>query len=215
MNILSAGGTKPNKKPTDPLNTTKEYNYSKLAYGNGYQIKTDWEGDVVAYRNSIIDQANAAPGNPTLAYIKGNYNGLLAKTETGGLVYILAAPSIMTSQTGTVGQSIDSVSNLSNKFLINGQTNSGGIVYPTNSSKFLVYSASALPSTTTEKQNLAINIANAYSGTVLATQSNVQPYITALGTNDTVALASLGGSVTMGLGGVTTTGTGNDSIAVP
>lgn len=113
------------KKPTDPLFVTKEYNYSKLAYGNGYQIKTDWEGDMVAYHNSIINQANAAPGNPIISYIKGNYNGLLVKTETGSLVYLLAAPSIITSQTGAIGESIDSVSNLSNKFFIHGQTNSG------------------------------------------------------------------------------------------
>ena len=36
------------KKPTDPLNTTKEYVYSKLAYGTpAYQLKSDWEGDSV------------------------------------------------------------------------------------------------------------------------------------------------------------------------
>ncbi|MDD2892132.1 MAG: fibronectin type III domain-containing protein [Candidatus Gracilibacteria bacterium] len=216
INIIgSAGGVTVSKKPTDPLFVTKEYNYSKLAYGNGYQIKTDWEGDMVAYHNSIINQANAAPGNPIISYIKGNYNGLLVKTETGSLVYLLAAPSIITSQTGAIGESIDSVSNLSNKFFIHGQTNSGGIAYVSNSSKFLVYSAASLPSTTAEKQNLAINIANAYSGTTLATQSNIQPYIAALATSDIAALSNLGGSATTNLGGTTTTDSGNDGIKVP
>ena len=44
-----------NKKPTDPLTTTKEYTYSKLTYGNAYQIKSDWEGESIAF--------NKEPGN--------------------------------------------------------------------------------------------------------------------------------------------------------
>lgn len=46
--------------------------------------------------------AEAAVGNPTIAYIRGNYGGLTAKTITGGLTYVLAVPSIITN-TGTIG----------------------------------------------------------------------------------------------------------------
>lgn len=46
INLINAWwGVKMNKKPTDPLVPSKEYSYSKLAYGNGYQLKSDWEGD--------------------------------------------------------------------------------------------------------------------------------------------------------------------------
>ena len=51
MNVLGAGGMKISKKPMDPLNTSTPYTYSKLAYGNEYQIKTDWEGESVAYNS--------------------------------------------------------------------------------------------------------------------------------------------------------------------
>lgn len=134
INIISTAGVRISKKPTDPLVPTKEYAYSKLAYGSAYQLKSDWEGDTIAY---LISQTYAASGNPTLSYIKGNYNGLVAKTLTGNTVYVLAVPSIITSQTGTL---ID-VLTLSGKILINGKTNSGGIAYtPT-----IVFSGASLP----------------------------------------------------------------------
>ena len=86
MNIINAGGGfRFSKKPSDPLITSKEYIYSKLAYGNGYQLKTDWEGDSVALYNAgtanftnsntfFFPEAQAAAGNPTLAFIKGNFS---------------------------------------------------------------------------------------------------------------------------------------------
>ncbi len=92
-----------NKKPTDPLVPSKEYSYSKLAYGNGYQLKSDWEGDSLAYGNTFLfPQAQAASSMPVLAYVKGNYNGIATKTQTGNTVYIIAVPSII-SGTGTTG----------------------------------------------------------------------------------------------------------------
>ena len=100
-------------------------------------MKADWEGDSVAYINNkyntnkqntneytlnslLFPEANAATGNPTLSYIKGNYNGLVAKTLTGNTIYVLAVPSIVTSQTGTL---VD-VLTLSGKLFLNGKTNS-------------------------------------------------------------------------------------------
>lgn len=96
---ISGGGL--NKKPTDPL-TNKEYTYSELAEGKAYQIKVDYEGDLnqTALDTSLVNEAIAAPGSPTIAYIRGNYGGLTAKVSTGGIVYVLALPSIITS-TGT------------------------------------------------------------------------------------------------------------------
>lgn len=178
------------RKPTDPLTPTKEYTYSTLAFGSAYQLKTDYEGDSVSFRSSIpgIDTALAASGNPTLSYLKGNYNGIAAKTQTGNLVYLVATPSIVTSQIGATGSGFDIISALLNKLLVHGQTNSGGTVYTAK----LVFSSGSLPSNDSERILFASGIANAYSGTSLATQSSIASFISALSSNNTGSLASLG-----------------------
>lgn len=170
----------------DPLRTTTEYVYSVSANTAEYQIKTDWEGDSVTY-TPIINQASASSGNPTLSYIKGNYNGLIVRTNTTP-IYFLALPSLITSATGTLTHT-----GIASKILLHGQTNSGGIVYDTTATKFLVYSSGALPSTDPERILFASGIANAYSGTALAGQSNIKSFIDA-GTN-TGTLATLGGGI--------------------
>lgn len=121
---------------------------------------------------------------------------MVAKTQTGNQVYLLAVPSIITSSGAS------DITLLSNTFLFHGQTNSGGIIYPTNTPKFLIYSSGALPSTDAEKLLFASGIANAYSGSILATNSNIQPFINALG--NTGMLTNLGGGLlSASLGGVT------------
>lgn len=89
------------KKPTNPSNTTQEYAYSKLANGNGFQIKTEWEGDSISLFNILAPSVYAVgpPSAPItmLSYIKGNYNGMVSKASTGNMIYVVAAPSIMTS----------------------------------------------------------------------------------------------------------------------
>lgn len=169
------------KKPTDPLITTKEYTYSKLAYGNAYQLKSDWESDSVAY---FISQAYASTGNPTLTYIKGNYNGMVVKTQTGNIIYVLAVPSIVTSQTGTL---IDVLS-LSGKLLVNGQTNSGGIAFLPS----LVYSSGSLPKDDTASgiTNLTTAIQTVYSGSVIASVSSIQSLLSTTGSANLVSLGS-------------------------
>lgn len=202
MNILSAAGAKMNRKPTDPLTITKEYTYSTLAYGSAYQLKADYEGDSVTYQNSIIDEAYAASGNPLITYIKGNYNGIAVKTQTGGTIYLIATPSIVTSQTGATGSGFDIISALPNKLFVHGSTNSGGIIYTAK----LLFFWGSLPSTSSDYVLFASGIALAYSGTSLATQSNIVSYIAALASNNTGTLASLGGSfVSAYLGGSTST----------
>lgn len=55
----------------------KEYSYSRLAYGKFYQLKADYEGDSIARNTTnipFIDQAFAATGNPSIAYVAGSYN---------------------------------------------------------------------------------------------------------------------------------------------
>jgi hypothetical protein len=98
---IAGGGL--NKKPLDPLKNS-EYAYSSLAEGKAYQIKAEYEGDLAQGTMEsppVSDAAYAAAGNPTIAYIRGNYGGLMAKTTTGSLVYVLAVPGIITNS-GTV-----------------------------------------------------------------------------------------------------------------
>lgn len=80
---INGGGLK--IKPIDPLRST-EYTYSTLAYSKGFQIKIDYEGDLNVLASAVpemVPTAFAAPGAPTIAYIKGTFAGLAAKTNTG------------------------------------------------------------------------------------------------------------------------------------
>lgn len=69
---IAGGGL--NKKPIDPLDNA-EYTYSTLAYGNAFQIQTEYEGDIsqtasILPQNYWIEEAIAAPGAPNIAYIR-------------------------------------------------------------------------------------------------------------------------------------------------
>lgn len=66
---ISGGGL--SKKPVDPLKGA-DYVYSTLTEGKAYQIKVDYEGDPIV-SNALTQTAYAAPGDPTVAYIRGNY----------------------------------------------------------------------------------------------------------------------------------------------
>ncbi|MDP2103795.1 MAG: hypothetical protein Q8K26_02645, partial [Candidatus Gracilibacteria bacterium] len=226
INILSSNGSKLSKKPTDPLTPNREYTYSRSAYGNTYELSSNWEGDRVAYlphqsllaqlphltspkigeefayflslplfkgesegvTNSLIPQVYAASNNPTITYIKGNYNGMVAKTVTGSVIHVIATPSLTTS-TGTAGSSID-VTTLSGKLLYHGQTNSGGISYtPT-----LIYSSGSLPTNDTTGQitTFTTNLKTAYSGSVISANSNISNVLTTTGATN---VTSLGASI--------------------
>ncbi len=74
---VSGGGI--NDKPTDPLKNS-EYGYSSLAFGTAYQIRADYENDVpnpTAFNDEnesqLVQAASADAGNPTIAYVRGNY----------------------------------------------------------------------------------------------------------------------------------------------
>lgn len=76
--------------------------YSVTAETKEYSLKADYEGDEVASASTPgIGTAYAATGNPQIAYIKGTYNGVVAKASTGSRVNLLAVPNIVTA-TGVV-----------------------------------------------------------------------------------------------------------------
>ena len=178
-----------NKAPVDPLNNAF-YTYSLLAYGNTYQFKADYEWDTVAYNtdsnNLLISQTYAASGNPTLAVVKWNYQWLTAKTLTGGIYYVLAIPSIITS-TGTVNIPIDIASNTLSWTLITNGSQKTGITYNPNK---VIFSGATIPTSDTASgiTNMMIALQNAYTGTVLATSNST---IQKLLTTPTSSLASL------------------------
>ncbi|MDD2745404.1 MAG: prepilin-type N-terminal cleavage/methylation domain-containing protein [Candidatus Gracilibacteria bacterium] len=160
---ISGGGL--SKKPVDPLDNS-EYEYSSLAFGKAYQIKAEYEGDLnqTAYQlntPSLTEEASAAPGAPSIAYIKGNYGGLVAKTVTGSMTYALAIPSIMTN-TGTANIPIIIENNhLSGALLFNGKNLKNASTFNPIS---VVYGKAGDPSTSTEALNIAIALQSAYSG---------------------------------------------------
>lgn len=175
--VMDNAGVRSSKKFTDPLLGT-EYGYATLAYGKAYQFRADWEGDtVVRSEPRVVDSAYGAPGNPTIAYIKGNYAGYMAKTLTGGMTCILAVPSLIVSQSGTtLTGSVDFLS-LTNRFLMNGQSNIQGVkftpqpglclsILPTDDSKFGI-------------TNIMTSLRTAYSGSDLASNPSIFSLLTA------------------------------------
>ena len=177
-----------NKIPTDPLTNT-QYGYSVLAFGPmAHQIRIEYEGDLVANAPSHIfttDTAYAESGNPTIVGIKGSYGGrFMAQTQTGGLIYVLALPSI-TTNTGTLGGPALAigVNTLSGTLLLNASPKASGLAYNPNK---LVYTGVTLPTddSTGQITSLFANLRAAYSGTILQTNRAISPIyaLTALDT---------------------------------
>ena len=81
VNLMSAAGIKSSKKPVDPLSNS-EYGYSLTAETREYALRADYEGDSIGLVQAPT--AVAATGNPTIAYVRGTYNGVVMKVSTGG-----------------------------------------------------------------------------------------------------------------------------------
>jgi type II secretory pathway pseudopilin PulG len=196
--LTKLSGVGINTVPVDPL-TQIPYTYSLLAYRNSYQIQANYEGDSLSYWPIFIDTAYAASGNPSLAIIKGNYDGLVAKTETGGTIYVLAVPSII-KNTGTIGASYEiSTGTLSWTLLINAGSNKTGITYNPNQ---VVFSGAILPNNDTGSgiTNIMIALKSAYTGTILTSSPTIStllststPWLALYGAN--VIESQLGGKV--------------------
>ena len=209
-----------NKKPVDPLKNI-EYTYSELAEGRAYQIKIDYEGDLTqtALVSPLTTPAFAAPGNPTIAYIRGNYAGLTAKTTTGGIVYVLAIPSIITNSGTTVNGRVSIENNaLSGTLLFNGKSLTNGTSYNPNTiaNSGVIFSGTALPENdkTGAITNMVTALKAAYgSAPDISSNANIANLISATGST---AIQALGATIVSSqLGGSTvstTTSTTNTSI---
>lgn len=86
-----------NKVPKDPLKE-KEYTFSVLNNNNEFELWTIMEWDTTSYNQSIIN--NTFASNLT-TYISWNYNWIMAKVSTWTTTYVLALPSIISSDIST------------------------------------------------------------------------------------------------------------------
>jgi len=82
-----------NEIPLDPL-TEKEFTYSRLNTKKEYEIATIYERDSLGW---VINWNTVyADGNQlAIAYVKWNYNGMLAKATVASTIYVLAVPTII------------------------------------------------------------------------------------------------------------------------
>ena len=206
-----------NEKPADPLRNA-EYVYSSLAFGTAYQLKADYEGDVpnpTAYRNvnGFVQTASAEAGNPTTAYVRGNYGGIAAKTVTGGTTYVLAVPSIVTNSGMALISPLRIEANaLSGTLLFNGKPLVNASSYNPNAraNSGVVFSGTGgLPASDADGRITAMVTAlkSAYSGSDGISNTNVASLLSATGTG---AVQSFGTAIVSNqLGGKATTSGGS------
>ena len=149
------------KAPKDPL-VQNLYTYSRLNTKLEFEIWAMLEGD--ALTNNIIEWAYAEAADDAVSYIHGTYNWVVAKVYTWGLNYVLAVPTIISSDLGD-SDVLNIISNLSLAF--NGSdniaasyqprwyTSTGGFDYNSATpSNIVVYSTSDLDDLSTDWQNL-------------------------------------------------------------
>jgi len=162
MNVLSAGGNKFSKKPTDPKYPTIEYTYSLLNTGKEYQLATAMEDSTTAYI-PLITPVYAVTDSLT-TYLKGNYNGLIAKVSTGSsptTTYYLALPSII-------------LQHLSNTELSMPATQSGNLA---------LHKKGNIPSSYTSN-GIQTSITNNFNYSLFATSTGIVAYSTAISSLD-------------------------------
>jgi hypothetical protein len=214
---IAGGGI--NKKPLDPMKNT-EYGYSSLAEGKAYQLKAEYEGELnQSASNAIpmVSTAHADAGNPTIAYVRGNFGGITAKVTVGSAVYVIAVPSILTN-TGTVSVPIEIRGNnaLSGTLVFNGKALKSASSFNPNSVVFTgsktQSNPSGLPSSSTDMLSMMVAMRNAYSTSDIRGNQNIAALVATtdsgalLNFATSVVVAQFGGSV-----GTSSSGTGPTS----
>ncbi|MDD3302854.1 MAG: InlB B-repeat-containing protein, partial [Candidatus Gracilibacteria bacterium] len=165
-----------NKKPIDPL-TNSEYAYSITNNKREYQIGTIIEDASTAYiKENLLTQKTYALGTKkVIAKIKGTYNEKIIKVSTGGVSYVLAIPSIITSNLNNTD--IESIisnkelvyndySNVPDSYKTSGYSMTGGFDF--SPQELVAYSGSSIDFTNNEnKIDFVTNLQKIYSGTVV------------------------------------------------
>ena len=208
---IAGGGL--NEKPLDPLKNT-EYGYSSLAEGKAYQLKAEYEGDLAQNAMGggfLAGTAHAEAGNPSVAYIRGNFGGLTAKVSTGGMTFVLAVPGILTNSGSAAGASAP-IGTLSGSLLFNGKPLRGASAFPpgavVHSGAKTVSNPSGLPASAADLNAMVAALQAAYSGSDIRSNQNIATLMnTSSGSfasfGTSLVSAQLGGSAGGGGGGGT------------
>ena len=194
-----------NETPIDPLNEV-EYTYSITSTKQEYELAWSLEWDL-ALNNvrqgsvlSLLSDVNADWTKNWIAYTAWNYNGQILKVSTWWLVYLLALPTIVTSDT-SIPTVEDIVTN--NKLVFKWYKNlpssyewtSFKVAWETNLNlvsiaNVEVYNWATLPTTTQEISTMMTNLKQAYVWTSLENNQNYQDIVN-LDTSDQSAITIL------------------------
>lgn len=170
--------------PVDPL-TWLPYTYSILNNKKEYQVAWILEWSQVAQINPI-SQAYVNGKNLATAVVKWNYNGKLAKVTNWSTTYILAVPTIISWDItlSDIEQLINQQklvyknhANLPANYENTQFDTNWGFNYTPNQIILFEWDIEDINNDETQRLNFLINLQDAYSGTVVENESNIQPIL--------------------------------------
>ena len=187
--------------PVDPL-TQNEYTYSITHTGKEYQIGGIQEGGSLLVGPNVTSQVHAAT---IQALVEWNYNGQMLKVQSGPTDYILAVPTILTSDTEDVTVEeiitresfvVDGLRNIPATYvkeswghnLIQWATATGGVNY--SPASVVVYTGDTDDlEQVSERETLATNLQTAYRGSDLESIEEYSQLVN-VDTNNATALVT-------------------------
>ncbi|MCH2188847.1 BspA family leucine-rich repeat surface protein [Candidatus Gracilibacteria bacterium] len=207
--------------PLDPL-TQNPYAYSLTNTFNEYQLGGIQEGGGLFVSSPVTSNTYA---NNQYALVNGNYNGQMLRVSTGALDYILAVPTILTSEINdvTVEEIISRQSFVMERFrnipgiYIQNQSNlqnfsgTGGFNY--NPSSIVAWSGSSIQnlSDENEREVLATALQAAYAGSDLEQDEEYRRFIRVDTTNATALVTN---AIAFNNGGVSVEGIDEEDVVV-
>ena len=178
-----------NKIPTDPL-TEKKYTYSITKTRQEYQLAWLMEADEIGFEGEIISNVNAWEEKIS-ALVRWNYNGVILKTLSWSKCEVLSLPSIVSSLDENTTKLVEILD--VNWLVYNGQNNlptsyrwskfKADWWFDFKSKKLIVYSDGESCNGLSNNDNsvwrieLIRNLQEAYSGTIIWWDSNIERYI--------------------------------------
>lgn len=172
------------EKPTDPL-TFNEYAYSRTSFWNEYELATVLES-WLSY-NNISNTVNADWLAIWTAYIIWNYNQKFLRTREWSVDYVLAVPSIISSDLSDATlESIIQNSNLVYNWYNNLPSNYDNTQFNRNPDVWfefsltnpLIFTWSVRDLTDVSNQTIFVtNLKSAYSGSILETSNSYDDII--------------------------------------
>lgn len=188
-----------NTIPTDPLNKS-EYIYSSLTNGKAYQILASYEKNVeYSHIDAFTETAYAASERPNIAYVRGNYFGLISKVSIGNSICVITVPSLLVSMgVGTTGYI--EIGTLTGAVIFHWHETSGTQGFVPG---FPVHCGDSLPSTPESLEAMVTKLQSAYSGFSIPPTPSIADLLSATGSESLISLGSnlvkvqLGGNAAM------------------